>query len=116
MNPYLIIAAGIALLLSGVFGFRLGAEHQIASQAKTVQLIAAVEQRAQLGAATAIAANKPVHQYNKQVVEREVRTVVDYSKCEHSDDGLRAVNAALANTRTESASDSVVPGANTVDR
>ncbi len=116
MNPYVLAGAMVALFLAGLGGFKLGKDHILAQQVETVQLIAAVEERAQVGAAAAIAKNKPVNRYNTQVVEHEVRTVVDYSKCMHSDDGLRAVNGALENKRAEPVSGGVVPDADTVNR
>lgn len=116
LNPWVILGIVLLLLAAAAGGAKLGSDHQIAKQAKTEALIAAVEKRAQIGAATAIAENKPVHQFNKQVIERETRIVPDYSRCVHSDAGLRALNSALENTRAESVGDSVLPDADAPGR
>lgn len=94
----------------------MGEDHQVAKQTKTQELIAQVKEQAQQGAAEAIAKNRPVNQYNKQVLEREVRIVPDYSKCVNSPDGLSAINSALENKRAESLGSGVVPATSTPAR
>lgn len=96
---YLVAAvASLALLISAFgLGVKVGNEHQIAKRASEAELIAAVEQRTQLVVAEAIAKMKPTHQITKQVLEREIRIVPDYSRCVNSADGLRAINGALTN-------------------
>ncbi|HZT03680.1 MAG TPA: hypothetical protein VFA39_15575 [Steroidobacteraceae bacterium] len=92
------IIAGL-LALAGMFivGIKVGAEHEVAKHARDEQLMAAVEQRTQSAVADAIAKMKPIHQITRQVLEREVRTVPDYSRCVNSADGMRALNGALTN-------------------
>lgn len=116
LNPWVILAVVLAMVGATAGGYKLGSDHQIASQAKTEDLIAKVKEQAQQGAAEAISKNKPVNQYNKQVLEREVRIVPDYSKCVNSVDGLSIINSALQNKRAESLGSGVVPPADTPAR
>lgn len=111
VNPWVILAAVLALAAAGWQGFRLGADHEIAKQARLEAVIEKVRDAAQQAAAAEIANIKIVNQTHRQVLEREIRTVPDYSACRNSPDGMRAINQALGN-RPESAGSGVVPGAN----
>lgn len=114
-RPYIILAVLVSVLLSGALGAKLGKDYAEGQHARTELLVKAVAEQAQLGAAAAIAANRPINVHTKQVLDREVRIVPDYSRCVHSPDGLRAINAALEN-RAVASGDSLVPGANTAER
>lgn len=116
LNPYMILA--LVVLVIGAFGSGVytGKEYEQGQQAQDEVLIAKVSEASQLAAAEVIAKNKPIHRHNQQVIEREVRIVPDYSRCVHSDGGLRAVNDALQNRRSEAPSGSSVPGANDAER
>lgn len=114
INPWVVL--GVLLLLGVAAGssFHLGKEYAEGKAAKTEILVRQVQEQAQLGAAQAIAALQPRNVYTKQVLDREVRIVPDYSRCVHSPDGLRAINGALEN-KSVASSDSVVPGADPSD-
>jgi hypothetical protein len=107
VNPWLIVAALVACGLTFLYGLNVGEKLEQARAASTEQLAHAMEVAALKGAADAIARNRPINQYRREVVEREVRTVPDYSRCLHSDDSMRALNAALEN-KPLSSGDSVV--------
>lgn len=115
LNPWILLSVLVLVLLSGALGVKLGKGYAEGKQARTELLIKAVAEQAQLGAAEAIAANKPTNVYTKQVLDREVRIVPDYSRCVNSPDGLRAINAAIEN-QPVAASGVDVPGANTANR
>lgn len=116
LNPWIILAMVLAMAGATAGGYKLGSDHQLASQAKTEDLIAKVKEQAQQGAAEAISKNRPINQYNKQVLDREIRIVPDYSRCVHSPDGLQSINSALENKRAEPIGDGSLPGVNTNDR
>jgi hypothetical protein len=107
-NPWFLLA--ILLLAGGAFayGAKVGADFARGKAAETAALIEGVEERAQNGAAKAIATIKPVNRYSKEVLTREIQTVPDYSRCHLSPDGVRALDALLEN-RPIAAGDSVLP-------
>lgn len=95
MNPYLIIAALAAVLAAGAGGFKLGADHEVASQARAQeQLDKAVEVMATT-AAESIAKIKVVNRTIQNEVRHETTTVPVYRDCAHTPNGLRLVNQAL---------------------
>jgi chorismate mutase len=97
-RAYVLAAVMVALLgaLSYV-SYRAGANSVLAGQARDEAVMRLVEERAQTGAAKAIAAIKPINRHIHNEVQRETRIVPDYSACQHSAVGLRGVNAALTN-------------------
>ena len=95
MNPYLIIAALLAVLAAGAGGFKLGADHEVAAQAREQNHIAEAVDAANATAAEAIAAIKPKYTIIQGKVIREISTQTVYRECLHSPDGLRLVNQAL---------------------
>jgi hypothetical protein len=113
-NPWVILGVLLLILGAGATGLHFGKEYAEGKHAQTQLLIEAVREQAQIGAAQAIAANKPVHVHTKQVLDREVRIVPDYSRCVNSPDGLRAINAALEN-KPVTPSDSSLPRASPSD-
>lgn len=113
-NPWVIVGVLIALSASFFYGTTVGRDHAVAAQVTAEHRDAAVEAAAQKGAAAAIAANKPINQYRTQVLEHETRVVPDYSRCVHSDDSLRALNADLEH-RSLTPGAGVVPDADQAD-
>lgn len=110
MNPWLIVAALVAVLGAGAGGFKLGADHELAAQAREDAHVKAAVEAANTAAATAIAGIKVKNTTIHQELQREIRTNTIYAECRHSPDGLRNVNEALAPGR--SAGDRKLPGAN----
>lgn len=96
MNPYIIIVALVAILGAGAGGFKLGVDHETASQERDQQRMEKAAQAAAVIAADAIANIKVVNTTIQNEVQREIRTNTVYADCRHSDDGLRLVNGALA--------------------
>lgn len=111
MNPYLIIAALVAVMGAGWGGFRLGVDHQVASEVEKRQLVAEAVDAANNAAATAISKIVVRNSTIRQEVEREIRTNTVYADCRHSDAGLLGVNAALAGPQAVTPSDRQLPGA-----
>jgi hypothetical protein len=109
MNPYLIIAALVAILAAGAGGFKLGADHELAAQAREDKHVAAAIQAANTASAEAIAGIKVANTTIHQGLQREIRTNTIYAECKHSPVGLRNINDALAAPRP--ASDRKLPGA-----
>lgn len=111
MNPYLIIAALVAVMGAGWGGFRLGVDHQVASEVEKRQLVAEAVDAANNAAATAISKIVVRNSTIRQEVEREIRTNTVYADCRHSDAGLLGVNAALAGAQAVTLGDRQLPGA-----
>tara|TARA_R110000868_G_scaffold215878_1_gene466022 strand:- start:991 stop:1335 length:345 start_codon:yes stop_codon:yes gene_type:complete len=95
MNPYLIIAMLVGVLAAGAGGFKLGADHEVAAQAREQNHIAEAVDAANSTAAEAIAAIKPIYTtiQGKTIYETSNNTV--YRDCAHSPTGLQLVNQAL---------------------
>lgn len=109
MNPYLIIGALVAVLAAGAGGFKLGADHELAAQAREDKHVAAAIEAANTASAVAIAGIKVENTTIHQELQREIRTNTIYADCKHSPGGLRSLNDALDAPR--SASDRKLPGA-----
>ena len=95
MNPYLIIAALVAVLSAGAGGFKLGVDHEVAAQAREQDHIAEAVDAANTAAAQAIAKLQPKYTTIRQELEREIRTETVYADCRHGPNGMRLVNQAL---------------------
>jgi len=95
MNPYVIIAALLAVMGAGFGGFRLGVDHEKASQVDKQQMVAEAVEAANLAAATAISKIRTTNRTILQEVERETRTNTVYVDCRHTPAGLSGVNSAL---------------------
>ena len=108
MNPYLIIGALVAVLAAGAGGFKLGADHELAAQAREDKHVAAAVEAANTASAGAIAGIKVTNTTIRQELEREIRTNTIYAECRHTSGGLRSINESLAVPR--SAGDSKLPG------
>jgi hypothetical protein len=95
MNPYIIIFVLVALGGAGAGGFKLGADYEVARQAKAEKHITEAVDAANAASAQAIAKLKPVYTTIQGKVIRETSINTIYSSCVHSPDGLRLVQQAL---------------------
>ena len=109
MNPYLIIAALLTVAGAFFYGEHTGAAGEIAKQKTLDDVIRDVKEAAQTGAATAIAANKPVNQTIVQKATHEVQTNTVYADCRNTAAQLRNINQALTGA-AQPAGDSQLPG------
>lgn len=118
LNPYVLLAIVLAWIGStaGAFfyGRNTGIDHAVAEQQTDAELIAEAADAAQRKAAEEIAKIKVVNRVNRQVLEREIVEKPVYRDCQHTADGLRAVNAALEN-RPLPAGDRKLPDADAAD-
>ena len=115
MNPYLTIACLLAILGAGAGGFKLGVDHEVASQARAEKLVQDAGEKMTQAAATAIAQLKPKYTTIQNEVQREIVTKTVYADCRHSPDGLRLVNQAL-DGGAAAASDRKLPEADKAGR
>jgi hypothetical protein len=99
MNPYLIIAALVAVLAAGAGGFKLGADHQVAAQAREQNHIAEAVDAANAVSAEAISKIKVTNKTIQNEVRREVETNTVYADCKLTPVGLQLANQALAGTK-----------------
>lgn len=101
----LILAAILAAVLSGAggvwYGMDLGRDRLLAQQAKESKIVEDTRELARLGAADAIAANKPRNVTIKQEVQREILTNTVYADCRHTADQMRRINEAIVGGRTD---------------
>lgn len=95
MNPYLLFVIAIAIMAAGVGGFKLGVDHEVASQAREDSHIAEAVDAATAVSADAIAKLKPKYTTIQSKVQHEVQTNVVYRDCKLSADGLLLANQAL---------------------
>ena len=95
MNPYLIIAALLAVIASGAAGFKLGADHELAAQSREDAHIAKAVASATQVSAEAISKLSPVYTTIQGKVIHEISTRTVYADCRHSPDGLLLINQAL---------------------
>lgn len=95
INPYFLVAVLVALIGAGVGGFRLGVDHEKASQVDQQALIASAVSAASDAAAQAIAQIKIKNTTIHSEVQHEIREKVVYAECRHSADGMRLVNQAI---------------------
>ena len=112
MNPYIIIAFLVAILGAGAGGFKLGADHEVAAQAREQNHIAEAVDAANASSAEAISKIRVTNTTIANEVQREIQTKTVYADCRHSPDGLRLVNEALANAK--STGDGKLPAASPV--
>lgn len=95
MNPYIIIAMLVGVLAAGAGGFKLGADHEVAAQAREQNHIAEAVDAANATAAQAIASIKPKYTTIQNEVQREIRTNTVFTECKLPADSMRLVNQAL---------------------
>lgn len=119
MNPYLPLAALVALILVGAGGFFYGGHvreaEMVAKQAKADEIRRNTIADAREGAAQAIAAIDIKQVTIRQRVETEVRENVVYRECVNSDAGLRLINEALTG-KAQPVGGSELPGTPASDR
>lgn len=119
MHPYVILAAVLAWGVSAggafLYGQHVGAEHELATQARIDKTIEATRDAAQKGAADAIAALKPVNKTIVQKTQREITENVVYRDCRVPPAGMRLANEAITG-RPEPAGDQQLPGADAAAR
>ena len=96
MNPYILLAIAIAIMAAGAGGFKLGVDHEFASQAREDQHIAQAVDAATTVSAQAIAALKVKSTTITNEVQREVRTNTVYADCKLTPVGVQLANQALA--------------------
>lgn len=108
MHPYVILAAVLAWGASAggafLYGQHVGAEHELATQARIDKTIEATREAGQQGAAAAIAKLKPVNRTIVQKAEKEIRENTVYAECGVPPAGVRLANEAITG-RTEPAGD-----------
>lgn len=106
MNPYVILAAVLCMAGSFLYGTKVGKEHELAKAAETQELIRAVKAEAQLGAAEAIAKNRPIHQTIQKNAETIIREHEILTTCVNPPELERLLDAA----RRDGKPGAVTPG------
>lgn len=114
MNPYLIIASLLAVMAAGAGGFKLGIDHNKATEADKRETVAEAVDAANNASAQAISQIRVTNQTIRQEVERETHTNTVYLDCRHTPAGLSGVNAAL--TGAESSGGGKLPQTDTSER
>lgn len=99
MNPYLIIAFLLAVLGAGAGGFKLGADHELAAQAREDQHVERAVAAATTVSAEAIAKIKVVNTTIQNEVQHEIRTNTVYADCRNSAVGMRLINEAISGAK-----------------
>lgn len=99
MNPYVLLGAVLFWAASvgsaGWFFYGVGVDSEIAGQAKISKAIEDTQKKAEQGAATAIAANKPINTTIVQKTQKEIQTERIYQDCKITPGGLTLANEAL---------------------
>lgn len=116
MNPYILIAFLLALAGAGVGGFKLGVDHEVASQVTKEELVAEAVDAATSAAADAIAKLKVKTTTINSEVQHEIRTNTVYADCKLPDTGVRLVNAALDPSAAFSLGKGKLPTADSIKR
>ena len=103
MIAYAGVAIGAVLAVVGAFGYgvKVGADGELATQARVEQVRKAAEESAQLGAAAAIAKIKVTNTTIRGEVQREIQTNTVYRDCRLPADGVRLINEALTGKRPD---------------
>lgn len=96
MNPYLIIAALVAVMAAGAGGYKLGVDHEFAAQAREDEHIAQAVDAANSAWGAKIGILKPKYTTIQNEVQREIRTNTVYTDCKLTPYGLRLANEALS--------------------
>lgn len=103
MIAYAGAALAAVLLVGGAFGYgvKVGADGELATQARVEEVRKAAEESAQLGAAAAIAKIKVTNTTIRGEVQREIQTNTVYRDCRLPADGVRLINEALTGQRAD---------------
>ncbi len=111
INPWIILAVLLAILGAGAGGFRLGADHELASQARTEAQIKKVEEAVIAANATAIAQIRPKYTTIQGKLEKQIEQNTVYRDCKLDPVGLQLINEALLGG-AQAPSSSKLPEAN----
>lgn len=95
MNPWLIVAALLAVLGAGAGGFKLGADHEVAARAREDAHITQAIDKATEVSAQAIAALKPKYTTIQGKLEKTIETHTVFRDCRLDPVGLQLANQAL---------------------
>ena len=106
-----VVMWGASIGGSFFYGRKAGVDSEVASIAREDAIVKKVTDAAQLGAAKAIAANKPRNITIRQETEHEIRTNTVYADCRHSPEQLQRLNAAITGRAASAPAGGVVPGA-----
>lgn len=98
INPYIILAALVAIATAYLYGRHDGSEIAAAQRLRDEQVARQVFDQAQAAAAGEIAKIKVRNVTVQQTLEKEIHEKPVYRDCRHTPDGLRSINAALAGT------------------
>lgn len=110
MNPYVLLGAGLALVLAALGGFKFGSDYQKGKHARETVLIEAAVKKAQEEIAVVVRNIKVVNQTNRTRIEREIVKVPDLTACSAGADVRRVLNDALSGrVGTDAATDGVLP-------
>lgn len=109
MNPYLIVAFLVAVLAAGAGGFKLGADHEVASQARADEQLQKAEEKMTKAAADAIAQLRPKYTTIQGKLEKQIETNTVYRDCKLDPIGLSLVNQALTGGTEAPASGKLPP-------
>jgi hypothetical protein len=90
------LSVAVAGAAAGWAGYTLGGDACQARQARENRAVQQALDKSAAATAQALSAIEVRHVQITQPVQREVRERVVYRECRHTPDGLRAVNAALA--------------------
>lgn len=119
MNPWVLFGLAVAWAASvgGSFfyGQDVGRDSEIAGHAKISKAIEETREKAQQGAADAIAEIKIVNTTIHQKAETVVRTEPVYITCRHVGGMLDTINSALSG-QPQPASDGKLPASKSADR
>lgn len=96
MNPYLIIAAMVAMAGAALGGFQLGVDHERANQIDKQALVAEAVDAANTAAADAIAQIKPKYTTIQNQLETQIKTNTVFSDCKLDPSSFKLLNEALA--------------------
>ena len=109
MNPWALLGIVIAALGLGVGCFKLGMDHEVATQVREDKLVQKAIDASTESSAKAIAGIKVNNTTIQQTLQKEIHEKPVYMDCRNTLDGLRAINAAL-----EPPGGSKLPGADAV--
>lgn len=120
MNPWLLLGLGAAWAVSiagaGYVSYGAGQDNVNAFNAKAAEIVTATREAAQVGAAQAIASNRPKNTTIVNEVQREVRVNTVYADCHNTPSGLRGINEALTGKQPQPAGGLKLPGTLTTHR
>lgn len=95
INPWIIVAVLLAILSAGAGGFKLGADHEVAAQAREDAHVAKAVEAANTVAAQAIANLKPKYTTIHNQLERQIETNTVLRDCRLDATSLQLANQAL---------------------